>query len=405
MKDTIKFFPLLGIYIFIVLTASTNTFKGDESRYVLFANNLSQGFYSSLDSINLWNGPGYSIILLPFVIFKSPWIMAKLLNALFLFFGVVYFYKALRLYIPKRHALYFTYIMGLYPPMLVYPHLLVTESFAFFLVFGFLFHFLKFHNNGVNKKIHFIMAAFYLGYFLLTKVYYSYIVLTVILFVALLYFFKRKAGLKNLMLICISAIIICLPYFCYTYSLTGKFFYPGNAGGMSLYWMSTSYNNEFGDWHAEESIDEYPELVKNHKDFFKDIEKLDSVKKDEALKKRGMSNIGKYPGKFFKNWLANIGRMLFSYPFSYTYQKLTTFFYLIPNMFIVVISFLLIYPSYKASRMIPDEIWAVLMLAFIAFLGSSLVSAYSRQFSILVPIVIFWIAFTIAKLLKIEINK
>jgi hypothetical protein len=51
MKSIIKFLPLLGLYVFIVLIASTHAFQGDEARYVLFANNLSQGFYSGSDNI------------------------------------------------------------------------------------------------------------------------------------------------------------------------------------------------------------------------------------------------------------------------------------------------------------------------------------------------------------------
>lgn len=404
MKDIIKIFPLFGIYIFIVLVASTNTFQGDESRYVLFANNLSQGFYSSSDNITLTNGPGYPIVLLPFVIFKLPWIMAKLLNALFLFWGMIYFYNALRFYMSERFALYFTYALGVYPPMLVQIHLLLTESFVFFLICGFLFHFCKLYNSSrKNRWIQLIITSCYLGSFILTKIYYAYIFLGILLLIVLLYFLKRRDSLKNSLLVYLFAFIICLPYLFYTHSLTGKYFYLGNAGGQSLYWMSTPYNNEFGDWHGE-PLDKNPDLLKNHEDFFKKISTLGTIQKDEVLKKEGIRNIKNHPGKFFRNWLANIGRMLFSYPFSYTYQKLTTFFYIIPNMFIIVISFLLVYPSYKGRRLIPDEIWLLLMFVFIMFVGSSLVSAYSRQFSILVPIVVFCIFFTITRILKIEIR-
>jgi hypothetical protein len=102
--------------------------------------------------------------------------------------------------------------------------------------------------------------------------------------------------------------------------------------------------------------------------------------------------------------LANIGRLLFSYPFSYTPQKLSTFVYLVPNMFLVVLFVLLILPAWMARSVIPPELKSLVLVAGVAFCASSLVSGYHRQAQILVPIILLWIAYILTRVLEIRIR-
>ena len=107
-----KLSPLFFIYIILILSTSNSEFSGDERRYVMFATNLSKGYYSPKNDPNIWNGPGYPIILIPFVLFKLPFLNAKLINALFLFMAVFYFNQTLRSYIDDRSVLGLSYILG-----------------------------------------------------------------------------------------------------------------------------------------------------------------------------------------------------------------------------------------------------------------------------------------------------
>jgi hypothetical protein len=52
------------------------------------------------------------------------------------------------------------------------------------------------------------------------------------------------------------------------------------------------------------------------------------LERDDAFKAQALRNIAAHPAKYLRNWLANVGRLLFSYPYSYTEQKTSTFFYL-----------------------------------------------------------------------------
>ena len=134
MKNgTLKFLPLLLLYLFMVIMLSSTTFLGDENSYAAFASRLSQGYYSPNNGISLWFGPGYPIVLVPFAYLKLPWLVAKLLNAMFLFGAILYFYKTLALWLQETYSLIFTFVMGLYPPFLRAVHLLLTENLVFFL--------------------------------------------------------------------------------------------------------------------------------------------------------------------------------------------------------------------------------------------------------------------------------
>ena len=431
MNSKIIFLPLLFLYVVIVMVASssdsyvnlanqqsqgfvasgeervmTDYFVYDEIRYIKFAVNLTKGFYSPRDNIDLWAGPGYPIILVPFVMLKLPWLAAKLLNPLFLYAAILLFYYTLRLYITNRSSMIISYIIGLNPPFMRYLPNLMTEVFVIFLVCGFTYHFCKFYHVGEDAKSQLLISSLYLAYLALTKVFFGYVILTGLLLFLILYIIKKRMNLKNSLLVYLLAIVFCLPYLFYTYSLTGKVFYWANSGGSSLYWMSTPYPDELGDWRSTIEVFGNPSL-ENHRQFYRELSELPSLQKDDALKKRAMNNIINNPQKYLKNWIANIGRMLFHYPYTYRPPRVKIYYFanMIPGMFLVVLSVLCIYPSYRGRRLIPYEIYALVIFALIAFAGSSLVSAYSRQFQPLVPVFALWIIFTLFNVLKIEVRQ
>jgi len=401
MKDKVKFLPLLFLYILIVLIFSDNTFWGDEGRYVMFATNLSHGYYSPKDEINLWNGPGYPIVLLPFILLGLPLLTAKLLNAFFLFMAILYFYHTLRFYMQERSALFFSYLLGIYPLFMRYIHHLLTEQLAIFLICGFIFHFCKLHHNK-NPRPHILLASFYLGYLALTKVLFGYVILSGLLLFLFLYLWKKRDVFKKTLLVYLFALFCCLPYLYYTYSLTGKIFYWSNSGGIALYVMSSPYDGELGDLRV-------PFVFKseNHQEFFEGLKKrrLSVVQLDNEFKKQAINNIINHPAKYLKNWMANIGRLLFNYPYSNDVQKLSTYFYIIPNMFLVVFSILCIYPAYLGRKIIPHEIYALIIFVLISFGGTSLVYAEARYLSPLIPIFMVWISFMLSQIMKVEIRR
>jgi len=364
---------------------------------VMYATNLSKGYYSPLGKIYLWNGPGYPIVLLPFVIFKLPWLAAKLLNPMFLFAAVIYFYNTLRFYMQERPALIFSFLLGLYPPFFRVIHLLLTEQLAVFLICGFMFHFCKLHHENKNSWTQLIIAFVYLGYLALTKAFFGYVILSGVFLFFALYVWEKADAIKRTFLVYLFALILCFPYLFYTYSLTGKVFYWGNTGGYMLYLMSSPYEGEFGDWFQRKS--------KHHAEFYKEIEGLSALEQEKMYKKRAIENIVNHPSKYFRNWLANIGRLLFNYPFSYDFQKLSSYFYFIPNMFLFVPLTLCIYPFFRRWDLVPFEIKVLVLFSIVSFAGSTFLNAENRYIWPLVPVFWLWISFTSVKIVKVEIRK
>lgn len=396
MRDKIKLLPLIFLYISIILVASTDTLESDEARYVLFAQNLSHGFYSPQEKISLWSGPGYPVILLSFVLLNLPWLTAKLLNALLLFFAVLYFYHTLLLYMQRRSALFFSYLLGLYIPFLRYIHRLLTEPLAIFLICGFMYHFSKMYRDTRHSRVHLLIASVLLGYLALTKIFFGYVILMGVLFSLFLYLWKKRAIYKRTVLVYLFAIIFCLPYLFYTYNLTGKIFYWGTSGGLNLYLMTTNYEGGLGDWS----------VFKRHKaDIFRGMEGFSAVQIDEEFKRRAINNIIDDPDVYFRNWLANLGRYFFNYPFSYDVQKTSTYFYIVPNMFIVVLAVLCIYPTYAGRRMIPCELYNILLFTIVSIGGNSLLFALNRYFWPIVPMLMLWISFTLTRIVRIEVQQ
>jgi len=390
---------LIAIWIF-----AGNLPVYDERRYLMFAEHLVHGYYSPPANINLWNGPGYPLVLVPFVWLQTPLIYPKLLNAFFLTGFILFFYYTLLLYLPERSALFGACLVGVFPPILSEIHLLYTETIALFLIGGFIYCYCQTHQTKKGGPW-LILSAFFLAYLALTKIFFGYVLMVYLIVSFILALWKRSRHLKLSLMIFGLAFLFCLPYLIYTYSLTGRILYWSNSGGLSLYCMSTPYEDEWGDWFDQNKFKGNPFLARNHQSFFDRISKLPAVEKDEALKGQAVNNILQHPRKFVINWMANLGRLFFNYPYSYTPQKISTYAYFLPNIFLFVIMIFSLFVSFYAYKSIPYELFSLLVFSLIAFGGSSLLSAYSRQVLPLIPIAALWIFFIWCRVVSLKIKE
>ncbi len=277
------------------------------------------------------------------------------------------------------------------------------ENLTFLLICGFMFHFCALYNNAHHFRLHLAAASAYLAYLSLTKVFFGYVIVAVLAFLMVLLVWQRTRTVRTAIPVFLLALISCVPYLLYTYSLTDRVFYWGTSGGMNLYFVSTPYPNEYGSWFSVKSVMERPELAP-HREFFATLEGLSEVERDDAFKKRAIYNITHHPGKFLINWSANVGRLLFSYPFSFAAHSLSTYFYLAPNMFVVVLFLLSMVPAVLRPRAIPFELWALLVFALTAFGGLTFVGPNDRFFRPLVPGLCVWMAFVYLRVLRIELR-
>lgn len=405
------FSPLLLFFIIFVLKFHIDAMEGDEGGYVSFANNLLHGFYSPpAPDIDLWFGPGYPIILMPFLALRLPLISITLMNAVFQYLSIVLLFKAMIQFIPYRKAVLFSLFWALCYSSYSYMALILTETFTILLASLLLLFLVNAFNNRINKYIY--LSGFILGYIALTKIIFGYVLLFLFLGSVLLWIKNRNVqNYRRSALIMLIAFATTMPYLLYTYNLTGKLFYWGNSGGMSLYWMSTPYVNEYGDWNSESFTANHIDgdiaggtalLKLSHQKDIDEVLKYKGVEKDNAYKKIAINNIKTHPKKYIKNIIANISRSLFGFPGTYTYQRpLLKIFYFSILFTLMLFCFMLTFINW---RKIAYCIRFLLVFVFIYLGGSSLVSGDNRQFVVIVPILLFWIAYIIQKSMSIKIK-
>ena len=123
----VLFFPFLILYSIYVLVFPTNGKYGDESQYLNYAENLLTFHFKEplFDNGSIPTGPGYPIILMPFVLFKLPLLCITLLNALFLYLSIVLIFKTLKLLVTQRMAVIVSLFWAFYYPSIVYMKLIL----------------------------------------------------------------------------------------------------------------------------------------------------------------------------------------------------------------------------------------------------------------------------------------
>jgi hypothetical protein len=209
--------------------------------------------------------------------------------------------------------------------------------------------------------------------------------------------------------------VVTLPYLVYTYSLTGKVFYWGDSGGMSLYWMSSPYEHEYGDWKVPDLTNkQYPILFKsaeavnllkkNHSNEIKAILKHDEFEQDLLFKQKAIGNIKMHPFKFLKNYYYNFSRMLFNFPYSYSYQDGAIVENIIIGSLILWASVAGIILSWLNWRRIISPVKFMLLITAVYLALSGALSSYPRQFDVMVPVLLFWLGYLAANIKKISLR-
>ncbi len=409
------FSPFLFYYAWFIIKEKWPTLYGDEIRYVDFAHNLLHGFYSPpAPNINLWNGPGYPLMLLPFIALHVPALYITLMNAVYQYLAVVFLYKTLKLVANHKIAATCGLLFAIYPNALSMLPILYTEAFTCFLVSSFMYAVTAFYFKRDRK--YGITAGLLLGYLILTKIIFGYvIVICLAVCLAALLFKKYRTRTLRSVKILLIAFAVCVPYLSYTWHVTGRIFYWGNSGGMSLYWMSTPYEHEYGDWKLPNlSNNQYPTLYKsaeadailkkNHAKELKSILRNNEILQDDLFKQKALENIKNNPLKFLGNYCYNFSRMLFNYPYSYAYQDGAILRNIITGSLILWGSLIGIVLTALNWRNIISSLKLLLLITGVYLLLSGALSAYPRQLDVMVPVLLFWAGFLIANTKRINLR-
>lgn len=413
------FLPFLVAYILIISIFSSPGNYGDERRYLDYAGNLLNGFYSPpAPGIDLGNGPGYPLFLVPFVFLDTPSIFIKLMNAFFYYFSIVLIFKSLQEHVTFKFAIIFSVVWALYPSLYENLLFILPEVFAVFLISLLIFTVTKSFKYDINTrtcKYYIFFSGITFGFLALTKPIFGYVILTMIVGAGIIFVINlQKKTYKKAFFILLIAFISTIPYLAYTHYLTGRYFYWSSFGGNNLYWMSSPLEKEYGSWQPssfdkadylepESNITGYADsIIKYHKSDFTYVNQFAGVKQDDAYKKLAINNIQSHPLKFLKNCISNVGRIIFNYPYSYKMQNPGTLFRFPLNGAIVLLMLFCTIIGILNWRKIAFSLRYLLLFSFIYLGGSILGSAETRMFTLIVPAFLIWIAFVLQKSVEVR---
>jgi hypothetical protein len=415
----VLFLPLLVLYAGIILKTTHGLDlqnllprHGDEIRYIDYAKNLLRGTYAFDGNYRLWNAPGYPIFLMPFVLLKLPYIFITLCNALLKYLSVVFLYKSVRHYSSRKISIIIALIWGFYFLSFIELPSICTEPLAEFLISFLGFCLIKAFRFRSGKYIW--LSGISLGFLILTKAIFSYVLLSALLLYGIGFLLSRflrgyeKRNVVKALSILSIAFLFVFPYTIYTYRLTGKIYYFADSGGMQLYWMSTPFKNEYGEWHnanltrKKNNLCNDSLLVANHRQDMDYVNQFTGFDRDDAYKKLAIDNIKNHPLKYIRNCFANSGRLLFTFPDSYQPQDDRDLLNVYINSFFWVGMIAASLLSLLNFRRLHFEMNLIAILIFSYFGFSVLVSGMLRFFYVMIPLMLVWMAYVFSRTVEIK---
>ncbi|MEO0447257.1 MAG: glycosyltransferase family 39 protein, partial [Verrucomicrobiota bacterium] len=312
-------FWLVGILAAVVVgVGSPPHLVGDEGRYLHYAENLTQGFYVKADHPDFTNGPGYPLILAPFVAMKAPWWMMRGCNVVFLLGAMWFMYQTVRIWCSPRWALVAALVLALNPVLFRYMGQMKTEVLSTMLFAGFLWSYVRVlqAQRWAGKRM--LVCVGFLFALIMVRVLFGYVAMAGMVVLPLFLWIsgqmtRWKAATAPLG----GALILCLPWLVYTHHYTEKFPCWSTNGGELFYWMTSPYPEEWGSWFSYEEATFRPEIAQHHGDFLHRVEALPFAEREAVYLEQAKMHLAEHPQAFVRNLTANVSRILFSFPRSY----------------------------------------------------------------------------------------
>ena len=358
-------------------------------RYITYAKNLLNGFFSPpAPNFNLWSGPGYPIVLVPFVALGFGHFQLVLLNVVFLIGALFFTYKSVRLFVNDKLATLTVLFLGIYFPISKHIYFVHTECFVWILVSVICYILSKMILANKSSIGSGILLSVLLAFLVMVKVVFGYVLIgmAVLLGIRTL-IVKSKISALRPFVVLVLAFIFCIPWLMYTNSITGRTMLWTNCSSLSLYTMSTSYEGEYGDWLHPNVLLEHPE----HREFVSETLTKTPLQQFDSYQDKAIENIKNNKLGYAKNWLFNVSRMLTEYPTNKRMNiGLAPLKSLVPLLFLLPLLVYFILIHFRKRNEVAPEITMALVFVLAYLFGSSLVSAMERMFFITLP---FWMVY------------
>jgi 4-amino-4-deoxy-L-arabinose transferase-like glycosyltransferase len=389
--------PILAGYT--LLSLAIHPALNDEPSYLDYAKSLTaHGLYHAGAWGYMWHGPFLPVLLAPLVAVHAPvQVMRILVGPVVLFAALVAFRALVRPYLrSERAALVATYALAVYLPFLSVIEVIHVEPLAA-LLFTVAALFIVRSFQG-HRRDH-LWAAVCLALLALSRLEYGYVLLAALLLSGGWWLARRRSAMARRSTVAIAvALLLCIPWLAYTYSVTHKPFYWGDSGGLSLYWMSAPGN--IGDWHLGSETATNPQLAAD-RPVFAALNHMKPLDWDARLTHVALQNVRQHPAHYLSNVVANVDRLLFNSPYSGANTKTQglspgkgMMLYAVPNSILLALLAVAAFVAVRVRRRLGPEILAIAVLAGLGFLIHVPVAAYGRFLIPLVP-VLAWLAIAV----------
>jgi 4-amino-4-deoxy-L-arabinose transferase-like glycosyltransferase len=303
-----------------------------------------------------------------------------------LFAAVLLMYVLARERWGTRVGLVAAYALGLYVPFLGLLSNLHSEVLAVLFVLVGMLGLARFLERGGIPWL--LVGGAGLAGLALTRVAYGWVLTVALLVLAVWWLAARSRWAGRAAAVVALSLALCLPWLAYTHAKTDRLFVWGNSGSLSLYWMTSPYEGDLGDWHQAHLVFSDPAL-RPHREFFDSLRGLTLAEQNAEIEREALRNIAGHPAAYAENVVANVSRMLFNTPYSRTLEQTNDVFYALPNAILLgaaLFSALVLLPR---RRTLPAEAGVYALLAATAFGLHALVSAYPRMLAPIVPLLVW----------------
>ncbi len=393
--------PLLGLLLVVAVVFPDR--YDDEAGYLELARNLIDGHYAAgrpdalLDADpaypDLWFGPGLPLLLAGPVAVGLPLWLVRLTAPLLLFLACLVFFRLTKRYMRPRAALAATWTLGLYLPFYTVLPNLHSEPLAVLLVVVAMYATARLLEDGGRRWL--ALGAATLAGVALTRVAYGW-VLTILLAVSVIWWaLSRSRRARSLSAMVALALVLCAPWLAYTAAETGRVLQWGNSGSLSLYWMSSPFASDRGDWQQAHAVFTDPELAP-HRPFFETLRDLPLPEQNARLERRALENIGQHPLKYAENVAANVSRMFFDAPYSSGGLRRGFLYFALSNTLLLAAALFSALALVRRRTSLPAPAAPFAIFALTAFSLHALVAAYPRMLMPIVPVVVWFGAISIA---------
>ena len=189
------------------------------------------------------------------------------------------------------------------------------------------------------------------------------------------------------------SLVLCVPWLAYTASETGRVLVWGNSGSLSTGCPPPS--PAISATGSRRTTSSRIQTWRRTSLVFERLRGLELPEQNAELERRAVENIVSNPLKY-ENIAANVSRMFFDAPYSYTEQRLSAVFFALPNALLLSVALLAAVGAYRMRESLPAAAVPFAAFALVSFGLHALVAAYPRMLMPIVPVVV-WFAATVGE--------